>query len=121
MDNTAVVEIHCAGDRLEDGQRVIKPMHYHCDPAGKSKFTIRSFQAPVSLVNSLERFWKGQLGYSHGLALVDGFYENVKRHCMEGRELEPGEEKENIIIEFRREHRRADAHCLLVVALNWCR
>ncbi|MEW9583179.1 hypothetical protein [Paraburkholderia sp. DGU8] len=40
-------------------------------------------------------------GYSHGLMVVNAFFENVSRARMEGRELQDGEKDENVVLEFR--------------------
>lgn len=39
--------------------------------------------------DNLEGFWKGQFGTSHGVMVANAFYENVKAHRTEGRELGP--------------------------------
>jgi putative SOS response-associated peptidase YedK len=51
--------------------------------------------------DNLEGFWKDQFGVSHGVMIANAFYENVKAHRMEGRELGPGEPVENVVLEFR--------------------
>ncbi|QRF56552.1 SOS response-associated peptidase family protein [Variovorax paradoxus] len=87
---------------IEDGEWLIKPMRYQCRPAGKPAFYDTKYPGTYNARrNSLEGFWKGQFGQSHGLMIVNGFYENVKRHDMEHRELRPGEEPENVVLEFR--------------------
>lgn len=86
---------------MEDGQRVIKPMRYQCRPAGKPPFHDRKFPGTYNARrDNLEGFWKGLFGYSHGIMVVNAFYENVNRHRMERRELRPGEEVENVVLEF---------------------
>ena len=87
---------------IEDGKRVIKPMRYHCRPAGKPALHDARFPGTYNARrDSLERFWKDQFGYSHGLLVTNAFYENVNRHRVEGRELRPHEKEENVILEFR--------------------
>ena len=51
--------------------------------------------------DNLQGFWKNQFGHTHGLIVVNAFYENVNRHKAEGRELAAGEEVENLVLEFR--------------------
>lgn len=51
--------------------------------------------------DNLEKFWRRQFGYTHGVVLLNAFYENVNRHKTEGRELRPGEGVENVVLEFR--------------------
>lgn len=87
---------------MEDGQRVIKPMRYQCRPAGKPAFYDTKFPGTYNARrDNLEGFWKDLFGFSHGLMVVNAFYENVNRHRVEGRELAEGEEVANRILEFR--------------------
>ena len=87
---------------LEDGQRVIKPMRYGCRLAGKPAFYDVKFPGTYNArVDSLSKFWKQAFGYTHGVAVVNAFYENVNRHRAQGRELREGEEVENVVLEFR--------------------
>lgn len=77
---------------VEDGQRVIKPMRYQCRPAGRPAFYDTKYPGTYNARrDNLEGFWKGLFGYSHGLMLVDVFYENVSRP--DG----------NVVLEFRPE------------------
>lgn len=86
----------------ENGRRVIKPMRYQCRPAGKPAFNDIKFPGTYNARrDSLEGFWKGQFGVTHGLVVVNAFYENVSRHRVEQRELAPREKEENVILEFR--------------------
>jgi len=87
---------------MEDGKRVIKPMRYQCRPAGKPAFYDVKFPGTYNARrDNLEGFWKSQFGYSHGVVVLNAFYENVKRHRVEGRELAEGEDEENVILEFK--------------------
>lgn len=87
---------------MEDGKRVIKPMRYQCRPAGKPAFYDVKFPGTYNARrDNLEGFWKGQFGRSHGIVVLNAFYENVKRHRVEGRELAEGEDEENVILEFK--------------------
>nr|WP_234480457.1 SOS response-associated peptidase family protein [Paraburkholderia aspalathi] len=86
---------------MENGQPVIKPMRYQCRIAGKpAAYDVKYPGVYNARRNNLEGFWKPLFGRFHGILLVDVFYENVKRHRMEGRELRPDEEEENVVIEF---------------------
>lgn len=86
----------------EEGRRVIKPMRYQCRPAGKPAFYDVKFPGTYNARrDNLEGFWKNQFGHSHGIIVVNAFYENVNRHKVEGRELAPGEKEENVVLEFR--------------------
>lgn len=86
---------------VENGRKVVKPMRYLCRPAGKPAFYDEKYPGTYNARrNNLEGYWKGQFGYTHGIMVVNRFYENVYRHAMEGRELADGEEKENVVLEF---------------------
>ena len=98
----------------EGGQRVIKPMRYQCRLAGKPAFYDVKFPGTYNARrDNLEGFWKGQFGHTHGLMIVSRFFENVNRHKAEGRELRPGEEPENMVLEFS----PRPAHDMLVACL----
>lgn len=87
---------------VEDGQRVIKPMRFLLRPAGMpASFDVTHEGSYNARRDNLGRFWRKQFGHTHGLILVDRFYENVKRHRFEQRELEPGEQPENVRLEFQ--------------------
>jgi putative SOS response-associated peptidase YedK len=86
----------------ENGSRVVKPMRYQCRPAGKPAFYDVKFPGTYNARrDNLEGFWKDQFGYAHGVMVVNAFYENVNKHKVEGRELRPGEEPQNVVLEFR--------------------
>lgn len=84
------------------GQRVVKPMRYQCRLAGKPAFYDTKFPGTYNARrDNLEGFWAKQFGFSHGILIVNAFYENVSRHAMEHRDLAPGEKEENVVLEFR--------------------
>ena len=86
----------------EHGRRVVKPMRYQCRPSGKPAFNDAKFPGTYNARrDNLEGFWKGQYGVSHGMVVVNAFYENVSRHKVEQRALAPGEQDENVVLEFR--------------------
>ena len=90
---------------MENGKRVVKPMRYQCRPEGKPASYDRDFPGTYNARrDNLEKFWRGQFGYSHSIMVASAFYENVSRHKMEGRELAPGEKEENVILEFKPQH-----------------
>ena len=89
---------------MEDGKRVIKPMRYQCRPAGKPAFYDTRFPGTYNARrDSLDRFWKGQFGVTHGILVANSFFENVSLHRNEGRELAPEEIEKNVILQFRPE------------------
>lgn len=86
---------------VRDGQRVVLPMRYQCRPAGKpAAYDVQYPGTYNARRDNLEGFWKGQFGHTHGILLVDTFYENVKRHDMEHRALAPDEKPENVVLQF---------------------
>jgi putative SOS response-associated peptidase YedK len=87
---------------MDAGELVVMPMRYQCRPAGKPAFYDTKFPGTYNARrDNLEGFWKDLFGYSHGVMLASAFYENVKRHRMEGRELAAGEKEENVALEFK--------------------
>ncbi|MHA6885742.1 SOS response-associated peptidase family protein [Ralstonia pseudosolanacearum] len=75
----------------ENGHRVVKPMRYQCRPAGKPALYDTKYPGTYNARrDSLRGFWKGQYGHTHGIVLVDAFYENVA-----------GPDGKNIVVEFR--------------------
>lgn len=63
---------------IENGRKVIKPMRYGCRPAGKPAFYDQKYPGTYNArKDSLTGFWRGQFGVTHGLMVVDVFYENV--------------------------------------------
>jgi putative SOS response-associated peptidase YedK len=86
----------------EVGRVVVKPMRYQCRPAGKPAFYDTKFPGTYNARrDNLEGFWKGLFGVSHGILVANAFYENVNQHRMQGRERSPGEDVQNVILEFR--------------------
>jgi len=75
---------------MENGKRVIRPMRYQCRPAGKPAFYDAKHPGLYNARrDNLTGFWKSQFGVTHGLMVVDTFYENVS--TPEG----------NVILEFK--------------------
>jgi putative SOS response-associated peptidase YedK len=86
----------------DGGRRVLKPMRYQCRPQGKPAFYDAKFPGTYNARrDSLEKFWSGQFGVSHGIVVLNAFFENVSRHKVEQRELAPGEPEQNVVLEFR--------------------
>ena len=75
---------------MERGRRVVKPMRYQCRLAGKPALHDANYPGTYNARrDSLEGFWKPLFGYSHGILIVDAFYENVDR------------DGSNVVLEFR--------------------
>jgi putative SOS response-associated peptidase YedK len=87
---------------MENGKRVIKPMRYQCRPAGKPAFYDTKYPGTYNARrDNLEGFWKAQFGYSHGLMVVNAFYEHVvvPRRGPDGSSV--GSETDNVVLEFK--------------------
>jgi putative SOS response-associated peptidase YedK len=96
------------------GHNVLTPMRYFCRPAGKPAFYDKKFPGLYNARrDNLEKFWGEQFGHHHALMVVESFYENVQLHAMEHRELEAGEEAQNVVLQFTPE----PAEPLLVACL----
>ncbi len=99
----------------EQGQRVIKPMRYQCRLAGKPARNDALYPGTYNARrDSLEAYWKNAFGHTHGVVVVQSFYEHVPRHAMEHRSLHAGEKAENVVLEFRSEPPRD-----LLIACLW--
>jgi putative SOS response-associated peptidase YedK len=88
----------------QDGQYLLTPMRYHCRPAGRPAFYDQKFPGLYNARrDNLQKFWGEQFGSQHAIMVVESFYENVKRHSMEHRELHAGEKEENVVLQFKPE------------------
>ena len=96
---------HYAGVIVKkDGQNLLTPMRYHCRPAGRPKYIDRQFPGLYNARrDNLEKFWGEQFGSHHAILVVESFFENVKRHTVERRELLAGEPEENVVLQFKPE------------------
>jgi len=65
----------------EDGKRVVKPMRYQCRPPGKPASWDAKYPGTYNARrDNLEgEFWRGLFGRSHGVMVIQGFYEHVKQ------------------------------------------
>jgi putative SOS response-associated peptidase YedK len=83
------------------GENVLTPMRYFCRPAGKPAFYDKKFPGLYNARrDSLEKFWSDQFGHHHAVMVVESFYENVKLHASERRELREREEEQNVVLQF---------------------
>jgi putative SOS response-associated peptidase YedK len=88
----------------KDGQNLLTPMRYFCRQAGKPAFYDRKFPGLYNARrDNLEKFWAEQFGSHHAIMVVESFYENVKRHTMEHRDLLAGDKEENVVLQFKPE------------------
>jgi putative SOS response-associated peptidase YedK len=53
--------------------------------------------------DNLEKFWGEQFGSQHAIMVVESFYENVKLHTMEHRDLRADEVEKNVVLQFKPE------------------
>lgn len=87
---------------VENGERVIRPMRYQCRPAGKPAFYDRKYPGTYNARrDNLEGFWNELFGHSHGVLVINAFYENVSASRLEGRALAEGEADTNVVLEFK--------------------
>jgi putative SOS response-associated peptidase YedK len=87
---------------MENGRYVVKPMRYQCRVAGKpANYDVKYPGTYNARRDNLEGFWKPCFGYTHGVLLVDVFYENVKKAKYENTLLETHDRDENVVLEFR--------------------
>jgi putative SOS response-associated peptidase YedK len=102
---------------MENGRLVVKPMRYQCRIAGKpAVYDVKYPGTYNARRDNLEGFWKPCFGYTHGVLLVDVFYENVSKAKFEGTLSETHEKDENIVLEFRPSNGE-----LMLVACLWSR
>jgi putative SOS response-associated peptidase YedK len=102
---------------MENGEYVVKPMRYQCRIAGKpANYDVKYPGTYNARRDNLEGFWKPCFGHTHGVMLVEVFYENVKKAKMEGTVLETHDKDENVVLEFRPSNRQ-----LMHVACLWSR
>ncbi|SAL65183.1 SOS response-associated peptidase family protein [Caballeronia humi] len=102
---------------VENGKYVVKPMRYQCRIAGKpANYDIKFPGTYNARRDNLEGFWKPLFGHTHGVLLVDVFYENVSKAKWEGTLLESHDKDENVVLEFRPSNGQ-----LMLVACLWSR
>ena len=85
----------------DGGRRIIRPMRYHCRPAGKPATFDRRFDGLYNArKDSLGGFWKELFGMQHAVLVVSSFYENVALHAVERRALRADEKPQNVVLHF---------------------
>lgn len=63
-----------------DGKRVVVPMRYRCRLPGWTEADEKQKPGTFNArLDSLSTAWRKVFGFTHGLVLVDAFFENVKR------------------------------------------
>jgi len=107
-DNRIFPTVYAGVIIKRQGQNLLTPMRYFCRPAGKPASIDRQFPGLYNARrDNLEKFWAAQFGSHHAILVVESFYENVKLHTMEHRPLRPGEEEQNIVLQFKPEPAQA--------------
>lgn len=88
----------------KNGERVVELQRYHLRPFGMKEEFDRKYPGCYNARrDSLTGFWRKEFGHKHGVLVIKGFYENVKKHDYERRALKAGEREENMVLEFRPE------------------
>jgi putative SOS response-associated peptidase YedK len=101
----------------EGGRNLLTPMRYFCRQAGKPAFYDKKFPGLYTARrDNLERFWSEQFGSHHAIMVAESFYENVKLHSMEHRELKAGEQETNVVLQFSPEPAQ-----MMYIACLWSR
>ncbi|MEO8748277.1 MAG: SOS response-associated peptidase family protein [Rhodanobacter sp.] len=84
-----------------DGQLLVVPMRYQCRLPGWDATVERKYPGTYNARrDKLGKSWGALFGHCHAVMIASRFYENVPRHKLERRELAPGEQAENIVLEF---------------------
>jgi putative SOS response-associated peptidase YedK len=103
-DNRIFPLVHAGVIIRREGENLLTPMRYFCRPAGKPAYYDRQFPGLYNARrDNLEKFWGEQFGSHHAIMVVESFYENVKLHTMQHRELKPGEREQNVVLQFKPE------------------
>jgi putative SOS response-associated peptidase YedK len=84
-----------------DAGRRITPMRYHCRLPGHAADMDKRLAGNYNArLDSLQHWWRPVFGRHHALLVLTGFRENVQRHDMERRQLAPGEQASNVVLQF---------------------
>jgi putative SOS response-associated peptidase YedK len=107
-DNRIFPFVYAGVITRKEGQNLLTPMRYFCRPAGKPAYYDRQFPGLYNARrDNLEKFWGEQFGSHHAIMVVESFFENVKLHTMEHRQLKAGEREQNVVLQFKPEPAQA--------------
>jgi putative SOS response-associated peptidase YedK len=107
-DNRIFPFVYAGVITRKEGQNRLTPMRYFCRPAGKPAYYDRQFPGLYNARrDNLEKFWGEQFGSHHAIMVVESFFENVKLHTMEHRQLNAGEREQNVVLQFKPEPAQA--------------
>ena len=85
----------------ESGENTVVPMRYRCRLPG---WTEADEIAKPGTYNArrdkLATVWRKVFGHHHGIMVVDKFYESVRLHDLQQRQLAPGEREQNVEVMF---------------------
>ena len=82
---------YCTVLTEENGERIVRPMRYHCRPEGTPAFFDAKYPGTYNARrDSLGGYWKKLFGYKHGLIVATRFFENVE-----------GTDGKNQVLEFK--------------------
>jgi putative SOS response-associated peptidase YedK len=85
----------------EAGERIIRPMRYHCRASGKPASIDSRYPGLYNARrDNLEGYWKNLFGQQHAVCVLQSFYENVALHDFEKRALRADEKPLNRILHF---------------------
>lgn len=83
------------------GQLVVRPMRYQCRPAGMPAAFDKKYPGLYNARrDNLTGFWKNVYAHTHAIVVAESFLEHVDRHRLERRMLAPGEEAQDVVIQF---------------------
>jgi len=86
---------------MVEGKLMIRPMRYLCRPNGVPAFFDSKYPGTYNARrDSLSGYWKSVYANTHAVVVVSAFFEHVKRHRLESRELDQGEKEEDVILKF---------------------
>lgn len=82
---------------MENDRLVVKPMRYQCRPAGRPAAWDAKYPGAYNARsdNLGGPFWRDIFGFTHGVMVVNAFFENVTR------QPNPEQPPQNVVLEFR--------------------
>jgi len=87
---------------IVDGKRAVMPMRYHCRQSGKPASIDKQYDGLYNARrDNLDGYWKNIWGKRHAIMVSSAFFENVALEDFERRELQPGENSNNLVLEFK--------------------
>ncbi len=104
------------GNEGGSDERWVRPFRYLLRPAGQSPDFDRRYDGCYNARRDslgTVAWWKASFARHHGVMAIQSFWENVKRHDFEHRDLRAGEAQENLVLRFNAEGiRELNVACL---------